>query len=99
MKNSQRTILAIHRWIGLITGLQLLFWCAGGFVFSTHDIEWVRGNHGRDNSPAATLQPDTIATSELANVREITLTTLLGKAVYRLTGQEGAVLVLSLIHI
>ena len=101
MNNRQRTVRSIHAWLGLITGIQLLFWCAGGLVFSTHNIEWVRGNHGRDNSPAAILQTDTIATSpadaiatsELANVREITLTTLLGKAVYRLTGQEGAVLV------
>ena len=63
MKNPQRTTRAIHRWLGLVTGVQLLFWCAGGFVFSTHEIEWVRGNHGRDNSPPATLPADGIATS------------------------------------
>ena len=63
MKNPQRKTRAVHRWLGLVTGVQLLFWCAGGFVFSTHEIEWVRGNHGRDNSPPATLPADGIATS------------------------------------
>ena len=58
MNNPQRTTRAFHRWLGLVTGVQLLFWCAGGFVFSTHDIEWVRGNHGRDKSPPATLPAD-----------------------------------------
>ena len=101
MKNKQRTVRSIHAWLGLITGIQLLFWCAGGLVFSTHDIEWVRGNHGRDSSPPATLQPQTIATSPadaiaasgLANVHEVTLTMLLGKPVYRLTGEGGSALV------
>ncbi len=101
MKNPQRTTRAIHRWLGLVTGVQLLFWCAGGFVFSTHEIEWVRGNHGRDKSPPATLPADGIATSpagaiaasDLAAVHEVTLTTLLGKPVYRLAGQGGTALV------
>ena len=91
-----------HAWVGLITGIQLLFWCAGGLVFSTHDIEWVRGNHGRDGSPPATLPntgsatspADAIAASGLANVLEVTLTTLLGKPVYRLTGESGKAFVI-----
>jgi uncharacterized iron-regulated membrane protein len=101
MNNPQRTTRAVHRWLGLATGVQLLFWCAGGFVFSTHDIEWVRGNHGRDKSPPATLPADGIATSPaeaiaasgLAGVHEVTLSTLLGKPVYRLKNRDGSALV------
>ena len=101
MNNPQRTTRALHRWLGLITGLQLLFWCAGGFVFSTHDIEWVRGNHGRDNSPPATLSTTDVAASPaeaivasgLDGVHEVKLTTLLGRPVYRLVGQGGSALV------
>jgi len=101
MNNPQRTTRAVHRWLGLVTGVQLLFWCAGGFVFSTHDIEWVRGNHDRDKSPPATLPADGIATSPaeaiaasgLAGVHEVTLTTLLDKPIYRLVGQGGSALV------
>ena len=29
MNNRQRTVRSIHAWLGLITGIQLLFWCAG----------------------------------------------------------------------
>ena len=101
MKNKQRMVRSAHAWVGLITGIQLLFWCAGGLVFSTHDIEWVRGNHGRVSSPPATLPntgsatspTDAIAASGLANVHEVTLTTLLGKPVYRLTGESGKAMV------
>jgi uncharacterized iron-regulated membrane protein len=101
MKNKQRLVRSAHAWLGLITGIQLLFWCAGGLVFSTHDIEWVRGNHGRDSSPPAALPTTGLATSPanaiaasgLANVHEVTLTTLLGKPVYRLTGEGGKALV------
>ena len=101
MNNPQRTTRAFHRWLGLVTGVQLLFWCAGGFVFSTHDIEWVRGNHGRDKSPPATLPAagvaaspaEAIAASGLAGVHEVTLTTLLDKPIYRLVGQGGSALV------
>ena len=89
MKNPQRKTRAVHRWLGLVTGVQLLFWCAGGFVFSTHEIEWVRGNHGRDKSSPA----GAIAASDLAAVHEVTLTTLLGKPVYRLARQGGTALV------
>jgi uncharacterized iron-regulated membrane protein len=101
MKNKQRMVRSAHAGLGLITGIQLLFWCAGGLAFSTHDIEWGRDNHGRDSSPPATLpttslttsQAAAIAASDLANEHEVTLTKLLGKPVYRLTGEVGKALV------
>lgn len=34
-----------HKWIGLILGLQLLFWTVGGVVMSWIPIEEVRGEH------------------------------------------------------
>jgi hypothetical protein len=54
---------AIHRWLGLITGVQLLLWSAGGFVFATHDIEWVRGNEGRSTPVIPGIAFETVAIS------------------------------------
>lgn len=35
----------IHRWLGLIVGIQVLLWISGGVVMSVIPIEMVRGNH------------------------------------------------------
>lgn len=37
--------LQLHKWIGLIVGLQILFWIVGGLVMSALPIERVRGEH------------------------------------------------------
>lgn len=39
----RKTTYVIHRWIGLITCLQLLAWSTGGFLFSVLPIDNVRG--------------------------------------------------------
>ena len=46
---------AVHRWLGALAGVQLLLWSAGGFVFATHDIDWVRGERGRNPAAKASL--------------------------------------------
>lgn len=35
----------LHRWVGLLIGIQVLLWISGGVVMSVIPIEWVRGNH------------------------------------------------------
>jgi len=44
----------MHKWVGLILALQILFWIVGGLVMSVFPIEKVRGDHTRtfiDRSP------------------------------------------------
>jgi len=38
-----RTSLQLHKWIGLIVGLQVLFWVLGGLIMTALPIEKVRG--------------------------------------------------------
>ncbi len=45
----------VHRWLSALIGLQLLFWCAGGLIFATHDIAWVRGEDGRRRADEVAL--------------------------------------------
>jgi uncharacterized iron-regulated membrane protein len=50
-----RRFYAVHRWLGLIVGVQLALWCLGGLIFATHDLAWVRGEEGRNPAPAPPL--------------------------------------------
>jgi len=80
----------IHRWLGLIVGVQLLLWSAGGFVFATHDLEWVRGNEGRSTSEVPSISFETVEISPaqaaqatgLDAVEELRLRTLLDQQIY-----------------
>lgn len=38
-----RTIRKMHRWLGIVVGIQLLFWTASGLFFAINPIEKVRG--------------------------------------------------------
>ncbi len=37
----------LHKWLGLVIGLQIVLWVAGGFVMSFFDIDQVRGTHNK----------------------------------------------------
>lgn len=50
----------IHKWFGLILGIQILFWFASGFLMSFMPIDEIRGDH--------LLQPQTKATIELKQI-------------------------------
>ncbi len=47
----------MHKWVGLILGLQLLFWTVGGIVMSWIPIEQVRGEHKVAEQPISTITP------------------------------------------
>ena len=82
----------LHRWLGLLVSLQLLAWSTGGFMFSILDIENVRGNADRTNTPAATIDPSAIRLSPAealavagaggVNVSELRLRSRFGRSVY-----------------
>ena len=40
-----RKIRKTHRWLGLILGIQFLFWTVGGLYFSWSDMDEVHGDH------------------------------------------------------
>jgi len=46
-----RTYRKIHRWLGLVVGIQLLLWTAGGLFFSLNPIAKVRGETEETESP------------------------------------------------
>lgn len=48
----------LHRWIGLLIGIQVLLWIAGGVYMSAMPLEWVHGKHLV--SPAVSVQQDDV---------------------------------------
>lgn len=84
----------IHRYLGLVIGLQFLLWTAGGLYFSWSSLDAVHGDHLL--RPTAMLAADVALASPAAAVaalraREpvdslgsVELTTIMGRPVYRL---------------
>ena len=48
----------VHKWMGLLVGLQVLLWIAGGLVMSWFEIERVRGEHNISQVEMAPLPGD-----------------------------------------
>ncbi len=47
-----------HKWLGLVIGIQVLLWIAGGFVMSYYELEVVRSEHNIVDHPAGKLETD-----------------------------------------
>ncbi|MGQ0429260.1 MAG: PepSY domain-containing protein [Gammaproteobacteria bacterium] len=54
------TLTSVHKWIGVVIGIQVLLWVAGGLVMSAFPIELVRGE-----TQAAPAEPLAIRPAEL----------------------------------
>lgn len=97
-----RRSYALHRWLGLVVGLQLAAWCVGGLVFATHDIDWVRSEAGRarGEDPAVDLARVRIGPAEAAArlgqagaIEQMVVRPFLGRPVYEITRGGSASLV------
>jgi len=90
-----RTYRKIHRWLGLVVGIQLLLWTAGGLFFSLNPIAKVRGETEEPEAPplefSAPPASPTAALTELvrlhsqAEIQTVTLRPHLDSAVYEIT--------------
>lgn len=94
-----RTYRRIHRWLGLVVGIQLLLWTAGGLFFSLNPIAKVRGETEEPESlplefgtppasPAAALTELVRLHSE-ADIQTVALRPHLGGAIYEITFLEN----------
>ncbi len=68
----QRTWRKLHRYLGLVIGIQLLLWTASGAFFSFNSIRSVRGEDRIRQSPDVNLaNSEPLATLLTPNVRKI----------------------------
>ncbi len=87
-----------HKWLGLVIGIQVLLWIAGGFVMSYYEIEVVRSEHNiAEAQPIAftkdyPLAPLSFVLGQVDEpVHEIKLKSLLDAPVYEVTFESGRV--------
>ncbi len=89
--NLHRVSTLIHKWMGLLIGLQVLLWIAGGVVMSWFAIQEVRGEHNINPVDMAPLPADEVLlpVSQILSVAgqpaaSITLRRLADRLVYEL---------------
>lgn len=91
-----RWTLRLHKWIGLIIGLQIFLWILGGLVMSAMPIEIVRGEHKIAEAPPPAFDPAEMITLEAAaeaasldTVDKAELVAIAGEPAWRLTSGEA----------
>jgi Na+-transporting NADH:ubiquinone oxidoreductase subunit F len=93
-----RFLKKLHKWVGLLIGLQVLLWLLSGLVISLLDPAKVSGkqwatpdaNKSTALQPGVLLEPNELSPEQLAGALSISLEVIRGQAVYRIkrTGSE-----------
>lgn len=55
-RSLNRNLRKWHKWLGVIFGIQFLFWTIGGLYFSWTNIDHIRGDDLRKKEPVASLE-------------------------------------------
>ena len=88
------TLRKLHRWLGLLAGLQLLVWTVSGLYFTLIPIDEIRGNHllTKEKSDKPTLsQLPVLSPHEIAirnpdiadtQTSDLSLSVVLGRPIY-----------------
>jgi len=85
----------IHKWVGLLVGLQLLLWMLSGLVMGLLPQDLVRGNHYRtEASPAPPLAGVGLLAQPVPGqaIQSATLGYFLGRPAMRVVAKEGIAL-------
>ncbi|MFV0596471.1 PepSY domain-containing protein [Shewanella sp.] len=81
----------LHKWLGLILGLQLFIWIVTGLTFNLIDEPFLDANQYRTAEKASSISTALAPTASLLQIYqaegiiELKLTSVLGRAVYTLT--------------
>jgi len=97
----RRFIRQFHRWLGLLVGIQVLFWVLGGFVMSVLQLDAVRGERARAHSQPVALDAgavrvplrEVLADPRFTGATAATLHSWHGHTVYRIETPRGVSLV------
>ena len=55
-----KTSIQIHKWVGLVVAIQVLFWVVGGLVMTAIPIERVHGDEHVAQATAPAIAPETV---------------------------------------
>ena len=89
----------IHKWIGLLIGLQLVLWMCSGLVMSLLDSEQVSGREFRAPPQSKRLWPEDVLSVNnvlartTTSVQSISTAWLHNQPIYRLVGEKGIAMI------
>ena len=91
------TIRRLHKWLALLVGLQIALWTLTGFYMVAVHIDTIHGDNlvrtqPRERFDIAALTPPATLLTKARNAHEIRLQGLLGRPVWRVETDEGALL-------
>lgn len=98
-RNWHFRIRKMHRYLGLLLGIQFLLWTAGGLYFSWSNMDEIHGEHHRHPAPALPtkelVSPSTVMEQLRRShpglvVSSLQLIDVLGEPVYQVMYQENA---------
>jgi len=96
----RRQLKILHKWIGLMIGVQVLLWLLSGLVISVLDPDKVSGKHWtRTGNPekqalgsGTLLEPAALPAALLEDALDIDLTILRGRPIYLIRRVEGEII-------
>ncbi|MFM8743946.1 MAG: PepSY domain-containing protein [Cytophagales bacterium] len=100
----QRYVRKAHRYLGVLLGIQFLFWTIGGLYFSWTKIEEVRGENLRRKESLVQPQELTISLADVLpkfqadSISKLSVSYVLGEAHYQITYFQQGFEKITLIH-
>jgi uncharacterized iron-regulated membrane protein len=89
----RRAAYSLHNWVGLIIGVQFLFWTVGGMVMTVLPLDLVRGSLSRaETQPVTftTVQWQQLAQTVGEGARSVSATSLAGEPVAEVIRGDGS---------
>lgn len=90
-RSAVRRVRTIHRWLGVVIGIQFLLWTAGGLYFSWTNLDAVHGDHLVRRAPTIPAEAPLVSVApalsalgaEVRAIESIDLAMVLGRPTYR----------------
>ncbi|MEE9347165.1 MAG: PepSY domain-containing protein [Robiginitomaculum sp.] len=84
----------VHKWAGLVIGIQILLWTASGLFMTVFPISQIRGNAVAEKASPVLMDMEVISIGDAAGrydgkIKAVTLTSLAGRSAYIIEGDEG----------
>lgn len=90
----RRVSLTLHNWMGLLVGIQIIFWFVGGLVMTVIPLDLVRGEVNMSARQSVSMPANEL--SELlakigrVNLNDVTLQSVAGRKVVQVSRTAGA---------
>lgn len=99
VRNRNYYLRKTHRYLGVVIGIQFLFWTVGGLYFSWNNLDNVHGDHLRKSIPYLATDINVVSPSEVVkklkqdrtvdSIQSVNLISVLGKPIYQINYFSG----------